>query len=132
MSVKNLLVVMSDDPTSASLAPLLSDPLAGRFNIVAGLEAVERKPDITGRSKLFSRAGFEEDAFNRLSPDTRVAMTRTFLRDMTVLARESDGLVITGSSNVGRLMALLFGNDKADAGGLHSADVRWFPTTRYS
>jgi len=30
------------------------------------------------------------------------------VRDLTVLARRSDALVVTGSSNVGRLMMLLF------------------------
>lgn len=49
-----------------------------------------------------------EAAFNSLPLSSRIASARVFVRDVTVLARRSDALVVTGSSNVGRLMMLLW------------------------
>lgn len=49
-----------------------------------------------------------ETAFNRLPLPSRIAATRQFVRDLTFLARRADALVITGSSNVGRLLMMLF------------------------
>jgi len=52
-------------------------------------------------------AGFTESIFNSLLPSSRISLTRSFLRDLTLLASSADGLVFTGSSNVGRLWLLL-------------------------
>ncbi|BGP61890.1 hypothetical protein NBRC10512v2_003210 [Rhodotorula toruloides] len=52
--------------------------------------------------------GFNETAFNRLPLSTRISSARLFVRDLTVLSSRADALVVTGSSNVGRLMMLLF------------------------
>lgn len=49
-----------------------------------------------------------ETAFNRLPLPSRVAATRQFVRDLTFLSRRADALVVTGSSNVGRLLMMLF------------------------
>ena len=49
-----------------------------------------------------------ETAFNRLPLPSRIAATRQFVRDLTFLSRRADALVVTGSSNVGRLLMMLF------------------------
>ncbi|GAA5885726.1 hypothetical protein JCM6882_007545 [Rhodosporidiobolus microsporus] len=61
----------------------------------------------------------------------RIALARAFIRDLTFLARLSSSLVLTESSNVGRLFTLLAGREMVDAGKVISADVRWFPKAYY-
>lgn len=47
------------------------------------------------------------------------------MRDVTVLSSRADALVISGSSNVGRLMALLAGEEKTlTLGRVRSVDTR--------
>ncbi|GAA5935496.1 hypothetical protein JCM1841_003910 [Sporobolomyces salmonicolor] len=87
-----------------------------------------------GRKPLIP-AGFNENAFNALPLSTRIAQTRLFVRDVTVLTTRADALVVTGSSNVGRLMALLMGERAREGRGggrVRSLDTRWFPTARFS
>ncbi|BGP39359.1 hypothetical protein JCM10449v2_003297 [Rhodotorula kratochvilovae] len=45
-------------------------------------------------------AGFNELEFNALPLSSRISSARLFVRDLTVLARRSDALVVTGSSNM--------------------------------
>lgn len=62
---------------------------------------------------------------NALPLTERVAHARLFVRDLTVLAWEADGVVLTASSNTGRLMALLAGVQKAVVDGrVRSLDTR--------
>ncbi|GAA5965635.1 hypothetical protein JCM21900_003043, partial [Sporobolomyces salmonicolor] len=87
-----------------------------------------------GRKPLIP-AGFNENAFNALPLSARIAQTRLFVRDVTVLTTRADALVVTGSSNVGRLMALLMGQRAREGRGggrVRSLDTRWFPTARFS
>ncbi|GAA6036117.1 hypothetical protein JCM8097_006624 [Rhodosporidiobolus ruineniae] len=82
-------------------------------------------------------AGFNEVTFNSLPLSTRLASTRLFVRDLTVLTRRADAIVMTGSSNVGRLMLLLFEAARREKGiegrrEVRSLDTRWFPTARFS
>jgi hypothetical protein len=46
------------------------------------------------------------------------------LRDLTLLGERADALVFTASSNVGRVLALLGGLEKAKAGWDRSCDQR--------
>ncbi|BGP47458.1 hypothetical protein JCM10450v2_003310 [Rhodotorula kratochvilovae] len=81
-------------------------------------------------------AGFNELEFNALPLSSRISSARLFVRDLTVLARRSDALVVTGSSNVGRLMMLLFEASKEDGRGGRrelrsldtSFDAQWIKT----
>ncbi|GAA6059795.1 hypothetical protein JCM10212_003690 [Sporobolomyces blumeae] len=75
-------------------------------------------------------AGFNENTFNSLPLADRIAQSRDFVRDVTLLSTRSDALVITGSSNVGRLMALLMGSRAR--GRIVSLDTRWFPTAKFA
>ncbi|TNY20464.1 hypothetical protein DMC30DRAFT_447036 [Rhodotorula diobovata] len=84
-------------------------------------------------------AGFNETGFNSLPLGSRIASSRLFVRDLTALARRADALVVTGSSNVGRLMMLLFEAANEDKGAaevrkreLRSLDARWFPTAKFT
>ena len=139
---KPLLAMMSDDSSGAGLRSLLHHPLAAQFEVITSLDtprgSSSHKQEGLGPAlrRLFHRKqaikpGFDEARFNQMDMGQRVMETRLFLRDLTLLAERAEGLVITGSSNVGRLMALLFGPEKVKQGRLHSADVRWFPTVRY-
>ncbi|GAA5866589.1 hypothetical protein JCM8547_005468 [Rhodosporidiobolus lusitaniae] len=81
--------------------------------------------------------GFNENTFNALPLASRVSSTQVFVRDLTVLAQEADAVVMTGSSNVGRLMVLLFEAARRERGErgkreVRSLDTRWFPTARFS
>lgn len=95
----------------------------------------EGKPDFeTDESKENAPEkdlGFHENIFNALPMVERTRQTRTFLRDLTAVAKLADGLIFTGSSNVGRLLALLGAQRPAFERHLVSVDVRWFPTARY-
>lgn len=74
---------------------------------------------------LLTFDGQSETSFNKLPVAQRIALTRTFVRDVTVLSSRADALVISGSSNVGRLMALLAGEEKAfKLGRVRSVDTR--------
>ncbi|GAA5912213.1 hypothetical protein JCM8208_000934 [Rhodotorula glutinis] len=106
---------------------------------VVGGPAVERKKRRGGKKRQVGEipAGFNETSFNSLPLAARIASARLFVRDLTVLARRSDALVVTGSSNVGRLMMLLFEGSRAERGEgrkreLRSLDARWFPTARFT
>ncbi|POY73620.1 hypothetical protein BMF94_3154 [Rhodotorula taiwanensis] len=170
-----LLVLMSDDPTAVDV--FRGHALAKWFRIKSTVEvgaAVSPGNEPTGgvsegkpsRAKRLRRshpdpipAGFNEIEFNRLPLATRIENTRVFVRDLTFLARTADALVITGSSNVGRLLMMLFEaqgkaamrrNEVADERGpgepiggdgfarpparreMRSLDTRWFPTARYT
>lgn len=45
--------------------------------------------------------------------DERVKMTKEFVRDISLFTKNCDGLVLTASSNVGRLLLLLAGEEMA-------------------
>lgn len=45
--------------------------------------------------------------------DERVTLTKTFVRDISLFVKHCDGLVLTASSNVGRLLLLLAGEEMA-------------------
>jgi len=64
-----------------------------------------------------------ENTFNAMPLEERIAQSRLFVRDVTLLSTRSDALVITGSSNVGRLMSLLM-RDRA-RGRVRSLDIRY-------
>ncbi|GAA5986322.1 hypothetical protein JCM10908_003703 [Rhodotorula pacifica] len=89
-----------------------------------------------------------ETSFNSLPLLSRISSTRSFIRDLTFCARRADAIVMTGSSNVGRLLGMLFeaegqrsGEEEEEEGGgpgrrrrrreMRSLDTRWFPTARY-
>ncbi|GAA5829760.1 hypothetical protein JCM11251_007870 [Rhodosporidiobolus azoricus] len=87
--------------------------------------------------KTLVPAGFNEATFNALPLASRLSSTRLFVRDLTVLCRRADAIVMTGSSNVGRLMTLLFEAGRRERGErgkreVRSLDTRWFPTARFS
>lgn len=111
----------------------------------------ERSPPSTAQN---------ETGFNSLPLGSRIASSRLFVRDLTALARRADALVVTGSSNVGRLMMLLFEAANEDKGAAEvrkrelrsldarcvlaprlslcvsaltfSHDRRWFPTAKFT
>ncbi|GAA5849454.1 hypothetical protein JCM3766R1_003288 [Sporobolomyces carnicolor] len=74
--------------------------------------------------------GFNEVTFNSLPLSDRIDQSRRFVRDVTFVSTRSDALVMTGSSNVGRLMSLLMG--EKSKGNVRSLDTRWFPTAKFS
>ncbi|GAA6017283.1 hypothetical protein JCM10207_003678 [Rhodosporidiobolus poonsookiae] len=82
-------------------------------------------------------AGFNEQTFNALPLSTRRAGAQLFIRDLTILSRHADAIVMTGSSNVGRLMTALLEAARAERGEegrreVRSLDTRWFPTARFT
>ncbi|GAA5830810.1 hypothetical protein JCM11251_001082 [Rhodosporidiobolus azoricus] len=77
------------------------------------------------------RSGFSAAGFRDSPLPLRIAQTRSFIRDLTFLARYSSALVLTESSNVGRLLTLLAGRDLVNDGKVISTDVRWFPNAYY-
>ncbi|BGP15376.1 hypothetical protein JCM10213v2_003344 [Rhodosporidiobolus nylandii] len=92
---------------------------------------------VTAKPKKEVPAGFNEATFNSLPLSTRLAQTRLFVRDLTVLAHRADALVMTGSSNVGRLMTVLFegarrARQEEGRREVRSLDTRWFPTARFT
>ncbi|GAA5925944.1 hypothetical protein JCM3775_005157 [Rhodotorula graminis] len=106
---------------------------------VVGGPTIERKKRRGGKKRQVDEipAGFNETSFNSLPLAARISSARLFVRDLTVLARRSDALVVTGSSNVGRLMMLLFEASRDERGEgrkreMRSLDARWFPTARFT
>lgn len=118
------LALMSDDVGALETFALHEDAPKWR---VEGTEPKGRKVDAWK-----GRGGFSETFHNKLPLAKRVGLARKFVRDLSLLAQESDGIVLTASSNVGRLMALLAGDDKAVVKGrVKSLDTRWFPLARF-
>ncbi|GAA6052841.1 hypothetical protein JCM3770_006276 [Rhodotorula araucariae] len=83
-------------------------------------------------------AGYTQAAFNAMPLLERVVHTQAFVRDLSVLAREVDAAVVSGSSNVGRLAMLIAGKEavtgprdvhgKALGGRIRSVDAHFYPT----
>ncbi|KAM0747445.1 hypothetical protein T439DRAFT_89596 [Meredithblackwellia eburnea MCA 4105] len=146
--VKPVLAVMSDDPDAWK--HFEKEEQAKQFRVVGTTGEKEKRlgkrsedeRDLEERDAeeinpqddkpLKDGGGFNESAFNRLSLAQRIALTRTFVRDITFLTKRGDSLVMSASSNVGRLMALLTGSEKAiGMRRVVSVDTRWFPTARF-
>lgn len=88
----------------------------------------------------------------QLTPETRITATRRFVRDLTIIGAKADAFVFSrapgshkttthqclsrlstaGSSNVGRLTALIGGAEKAKLGRFISCDTRWFGTAHFT
>lgn len=68
--------------------------------------ADEVPPRRKEKRKLTLSAGYDQATFNKLPLVERVVHTRAFVRDLTLLAREADAMVVSASSNVGRLAML--------------------------
>lgn len=139
-----LLLVISDDASGAGLGGIIHHKAIAAFRLFVGLDSLvlgeEVKADgqqgiatsySTSVPEVPSLQGFYEGEFNASPMPQRVANTRLFLRDLTAAARLADGLVLTGSSNVGRLLALLNAQSRNPDKLFRSVDVRWFPTSRY-
>ena len=117
----------SDSAPIGRLHRLMRRAFGSKARAAKQREAREREE----AARLLLKPGFNEATFNSLGAEERVAQTRLFLRDLTLLAQRTDGLVFTGSSNVGRLMSLVAGRSKMEDARLRSTDVRWFPSVRY-
>lgn len=142
---KPILLVISDDIVGEQLRDMLQHTGIASLRLFLGLDALaknestaikETKHDVEDlmlnpTSQSVPEHGFYEDAFNAMPLSERVANTRTFIRDLTAVSRLADGLVFTGSSNVGRLLALLNAQGRNQKKNFRSVDVRWFPTARY-
>lgn len=142
-----ILVVMSDNPDAIAL--LQTTKRAKNWQLLTVSSAtnttfrhprIERSKVIraphVGHSKAFRHVhqmkGFHEALFNRKALRTRIALTQSFLTDLTVIGRVSDGIVFTGSSNVSKLFGLLGGISRLEQRSMRSLDVRWHPTARYT
>lgn len=139
-----ILLIMSDDSSGLGLLSLLQDEAVRQFRVFVGLDALltgketvptRSEPDIResrgyGQAQEAAR-GFHEATFNAMPLSMRIASTKTFLRDLTATAQLAEGLVFTGSSNVGRLLAMLSAQGRNKKKSFRSVDVRWFPTARY-
>ncbi|KAI5475846.1 hypothetical protein MNV49_000769 [Pseudohyphozyma bogoriensis] len=136
-NVKKVLAIMSDD--QGALKKLKK---AGRGKKTGNFEALVVSEEAKkwdgaqgvggGEEMAALDKGFNPFTFMELSLEARVALTRRFIRDLTLLAQNSDAFVFTGTSNVGRLAILLAGPEKAVGGHYISCDSRWFPSTYYN
>ncbi|GAA5924744.1 hypothetical protein JCM3775_005459 [Rhodotorula graminis] len=128
-------LAMSDDPRGASAlqqawAEQGELPGVELVDLAAVAARIEELEDAAVDDGL--EAGFDANVFRDAPLEHRIALTRPFLRDLTLLARESEALVVAQASNVGRLLTLLAGEDLVRSGEVHSVDVRWFPTAYYA
>lgn len=101
--LKPLLIIMSDSPTILPSFLALGAAHA-QFEIV-------QLPVVSPSS-----SGHSEQEFIALPRRDRVQLTEGFVRDMTMMGREVDGFVGTGSSNVGDMISLLVGGERAVKG----------------
>ncbi|KAL7412500.1 hypothetical protein BDY24DRAFT_107520 [Mrakia frigida] len=98
-----LLILMSDSPSIlSSFLSLPHEP----FEIV-------QLPVLSPSAK-----GHSEQEFTALPRRDRVQLTEGFVRDMTMLGREVGAFIGTGSSNVGDMISLLVGEERAVEKGL--------------
>ncbi|KAK4705137.1 hypothetical protein P7C70_g1078, partial [Phenoliferia sp. Uapishka_3] len=131
-SGKPTLAIMSDDPDAWKDFEQNEDARGFKVVGTTGGDEELRRRGIEDEKPLKDGGGFNEITFNNLPLAQRIALTRTFVRDVSVLSTKSDGLVMSASSNVGRIMALLMGEEKAlKQGRVRSVDTRWFPTARF-
>ena len=116
---KKMVKIVQKEERSEGEAPL--DPLGKSGGFVRPL--IFRTP-FRVADPIILGSPQNETSFNRMSLSARVALTKAFVRDITLLARHTDGLVLTASSNVGRLLLLLAGEKKALEGRVRSLDTR--------
>ncbi|GAA97823.1 uncharacterized protein L969DRAFT_96165 [Mixia osmundae IAM 14324] len=122
-SSKPKLVLMSDDPhVMSALEAHVTD---ASVNIVSTSTAL---PQANNAFK----GGFPGQKFNDLPLAMRVGNTQEMLRDLTFFREEADAVLLTGSSNVGRLLMTLVGPSRCLNNRCISADVRYFPTAYFS
>lgn len=133
---KATLVVVSDDPHTAGM--FREHPSASQWTIVGTNEVPLIRKMAIKRAKPLAN-GFNESAWNGLSPEDRDRRARAFVRDLGFVAQKSDAVVLTPTSNVGRLLSVMVGARFQEALGgqagiaearrrIWSADARWFPT----
>ncbi|KAL8290267.1 hypothetical protein RQP46_003206 [Phenoliferia psychrophenolica] len=131
-----LLAVMSDDAKALPKLVASGGERIEAFDRVMLREAAAGVKDSLGGEGGADMAelesGFRANAFHTLSMETRVTSTRRFVRDLTVVGFGADAFVFTGSSNVGRLTALIGGVEKAKQGRFISCDTRWFGTAHFT
>lgn len=142
-----ILMIMSDDPNGIEL--LQSVERSKQWKIMTVSSLVDRSSDLSNfqdihqssfshtklrrhSSKSFHRVGFHENVFNQLPLSERIAQTRKFIIELTLLGRLSDGIIFTGSSNVSKLFGLLGNKKRLLERTMRSLDVRWHPTARYT
>lgn len=117
------LIVMSDDPNALSYFRVIEESEGIKVISTADLPSVGGSGE---SAHPFSKSnGFNENRFNALPLAERVAVTHDFVRDLTVLAHGVDGIVMTASSNVGRLLCLLAGKEMVlERQAVMTADVQ--------
>ncbi|SCV70681.1 BQ2448_3443 [Microbotryum intermedium] len=123
-----VLLVASDSPTASSA--FAKHKLGRAFNVIdiADLERSEAAaPNESPQGEdrmLTAENGFEESKFNKLPLEGRERVALGFVCDITILDQVSHGLVMSASSNVGRMLALLGGEQKIKQGLIASVDTR--------
>ncbi|KDE02918.1 hypothetical protein MVLG_06564 [Microbotryum lychnidis-dioicae p1A1 Lamole] len=131
-----VLLVASDSLTVSTA--FAKHKLGRAFNVIdiADLdpsEAIAPDESIHGKQRMrVAENGFDELEFNMLPFEARERVAQGFVRDITILAQVTHGLVMSASSNVGRMLALLGGEEKIEQGLIASVDTRWFPTSHFS
>ncbi|SCV70635.1 BQ2448_3397 [Microbotryum intermedium] len=123
-----VLLIASDSPTASTA--FAKHKLGRAFNVIdiADLERSEAPaPNESPQGKdpmLISEIGFDESKFNMLPLEDRERVAQGFVRDITILDQVSHGLVMSASSNVGRMLAVLGGEQKIEQGLIASVDTR--------
>ncbi|ORY89385.1 hypothetical protein BCR35DRAFT_300547 [Leucosporidium creatinivorum] len=125
-----------------SLSLPSSPPLAElkRWNQVLRIELTEELAAPVGsvdQSRIVDE--WELEVWNTLPRGLRVYLTKWFLRDLTTLALYADAFVVHASTNTGRLICLLAGEDavvgpreisgKGLGGRVRSVDGWWVPSS---
>ncbi|SGY19758.1 BQ5605_C006g03747 [Microbotryum silenes-dioicae] len=123
-----VLLVASDSLTVSTA--FAKHKLGRAFNVIdiADLdpsEAIAPDESIHGKQRMrVAENGFDELEFNMLPFEARERVAQGFVRDITILAQVTHGLVMSASSNVGRMLALLGGEEKIEQGLIASVDTR--------
>ena len=85
------------------LPRLSSEPLAGPFRFIS--PPPPHIPSL-GKDAAKKLSGFNHRAFDQLPLVERVAHTRAFVRDLTLLVKEADAMIVSTASSAGRLAML--------------------------
>jgi hypothetical protein len=93
-----LVLLTAEQDAFANFTRVNEEDFDGLFEIVAA-------PDVADDSKKLQ--SFKQSNFNQLPLDARIADTRDLLSNVAMLARNSDGFLVSANTNIGRVAALM-------------------------
>ncbi|EJD50137.1 hypothetical protein AURDEDRAFT_112281 [Auricularia subglabra TFB-10046 SS5] len=118
---------------SASTTPAVTTTPSTRTTLPSTASLPTTRPADSNHVTRERQRRWQQGMLYQASHGLRLALTRQLIAELTVYARMTDGFVVSGNSNLGRLAQLLAGEEGAvsrngRAERVRSIDVPFYPT----